>query len=205
MSSNRNRNRNRANSSSDDSDEKNEVATGAKAGESTLATKEVLYSGDVSGEASIEEPARTLPIFATSNAPSGNPVQVKLFGQLVSEYVKGNFVLQMDQAKAKQVTGGLCTGFINLGKLNSDDVKKCLILLNNAIVPDTTAFDEGVMYRYSSTLPRFRLYIDMINLAKRYKSLGKDSSNITKVVDVEAVAKHYTTTVVQSAIISFYS
>lgn len=170
-----------------------------------------LEQGTVSTQTSLNDgPAETAkvvktPNFATKQAPTSQPRLVKLFKQLVGEYAKGNTSRSMDQASAKQVTRGLCTGFHNFGKLNANDVKVCLTVLNEAIEADEVgAFSEGVMFRHATATSHSRLFIDMLNLAKRYVSLGKGKANIVKVVDVDACAEHYTIKVVQAAIVDFY-
>lgn len=152
-----------------------------------------------------QKPAPKAPNFASNKAPASMPSAVKLFKELVGEYAKGNPTRQMDQGVAKRVTRGLCTAFQQLGKLNANDTKTCLAFLHEAIKADKGgAFTEGVMFRYASAVPKTRLYVDILNVAKRYVSLGDAKSNITRVVDVSATAEHYTSKVVQAAIVDFY-
>lgn len=176
-------------------------------------------SGDTSGEqgevktgsATLDKPIvqekekPKAPTFASNKAPDSDQRLVKMFTQFVGEYAKGNTSRQMDQAKAKQVTRGLCTAFHTLGKLNGNDVKTCLSVLDKAIRENAgNAFSEGTMFRHAPAVQHQRLYVDVLNLAKRYVSLGEGKSNIAKVVDVEATAEHFTPKVVQLAIIDFY-
>lgn len=145
------------------------------------------------------------PIFASKQAPTSNPRAVKMFKELLAEYAKDNTTRQMDEAKARQVTRGLCTAFNQMGKVNANDVKVCLQELTDTIRNDSTgAFAEGVMFRHAMATSHSRLYIDMLNLAKRYVSLGDGKANIGKVVDVDATAEHYTSKVVQTAIVDYY-
>jgi len=189
-------------------DELKELEGGVEGQESDALSEE--GTGDIQEELTVletktETPAPKTPAFASSQAPTSTPHVVKLFTELVGEYAKANTARQMDATLARQATRGLCTAFQQLTKLNGNDTKSCLKVLDEAIRSDKVgAFDEGVMFRHVSATKKPRLVIDMLNLAKRYVNLGEAKANITKVVDVDATAEHYTSKVVSGAIVEFY-
>lgn len=215
MSNQNRRNKNRAQKESTDvenTEEQQQSGAGDQGSDQTdvsgTVTETPATGGETTGTDDGEDkpkPTQAQPSFANKSAPQGDPKAVQLFKSLVGEYAIGNTSRELDQAKAKRVTRGLCTALLTLGKLNGADVKQCLSHFIDVIsADDKGAFSEGVMFRYATATQSPRMFVDLMTLSKRYSALGENRANITKLVDVNAASEHFTSKAVQVAVTSFF-